>query len=77
MTVASVRILVAFYVRQNNKHLLHSAFKGQTLDEMYFGTGDDIPKKLEEAKLQARELRLKSNRERNCHVCLQSASATC
>ena len=76
-TAASVKKLVACYVEQNNSHLPHSAFKGQTPDEMYFGTGDGIPKKLEEAKLQARELRLKSNRERNCHVCLQSASATC
>ena len=76
-TAASVKKLVAFYVEQHNIHLPHSAFKGQTPDEMYFGTGDGIPKKLEEAKLKARELRLKSNRERNCHVCLQSASATC
>ena len=76
-TAASVRKLVAFYVEQHNSHLPHSAFKGQTPDEMYFGTGDGIPKKLEAEKLQARELRLKSNRERNCHVCLQSASATC
>ena len=76
-TTASVKKLVAFYVEQHNSHLPHSAFKGQTPDEMYFGTGDGIPKKLEEEKLQARELRLKSNRERNCHVCLQSASATC
>jgi putative transposase len=76
-TVASVRKLVAFYVEQHNRHLPHSAFKGQTPDEMYFGTGDGIAKKLEEEKLQARELRLKTNRERNCHVCLQSASANC
>ena len=76
-TVASVRKLVAFYVEQHNSHLPHSAFKGQTPDEMYYGTGDGIPKKLEEEKLQARELRLKTNRERNCHVCLQSASASC
>ena len=76
-TAASVKKLVAFYVDQHNRHLPHSAFKGQTPDEMYFGTGDGIPKKLEAEKLQARELRLKSNRERNCHVCLQSASATC
>ena len=50
-TVASVRKLVAFYVQQHNSHLPHSAFKGQTPDEMYFGTGDDISQKLEEAKL--------------------------
>ncbi|MCP4172255.1 MAG: hypothetical protein GY758_15935 [Fuerstiella sp.] len=44
--------------------------KGQARDETYFGTGDNIPKKLEEEKLRALELRLKTNRERNCHVCL-------
>jgi len=76
-TVASVRKLVAFYVEQHNRHLPHSAFKGQTPDEMYFGTGDDIPKKLEEARLQARELRLKSNRERNCQGCSLSVNASC
>ena len=76
-TAASVGKLVAFYVDQHNSHLPHSAFKGQTPDEMYYGTGDGIPKKLEEAKLQARELRLKSNRERNCHVCALPTSASC
>jgi transposase-like protein len=76
-TAASVKKLVAFYVDQHNRHLPHSAFKGQTPHEMYFGTGDSIPRKLEEQKRQARELRLKANREQNCHVCLQSASATC
>ena len=76
-TAASVKKLVAFYVEQHNSHLPHSAFKGQTPDEMYFGTGDGIPKKLEEAKLQARELRLKSNRERNCHVCALPTPASC
>ena len=76
-TAASVKKLVAFYVDQHNCHLPRSAFKGQTPGEMYFGTGDGIPKKLEAEKLQARELRLKANRERNSHVCLQSASATC
>ena len=68
-TAASVRKLVAFYVEQHNSHLPHSAFKGQTPDEMYFGTGDGIQKKLEEEKLRAREQRLKTNRERSCHVC--------
>lgn len=76
-TAASVKKLVAFYVEQHNSHLPHSAFKGQTPDEMYFGTGDGIPKKLEEEKFKARELRLKSNRERNCHVCSLSASVGC
>jgi transposase InsO family protein len=76
-TVSSVRKLVAFYVDQHNSYLPHSAFKGQTPDEMYFGTGDDVPKQLEAANLGARQMRLNSNRERNYHVCLNSASASC
>jgi hypothetical protein len=50
-TAASVRKLVAFYVDQHNSHLPHSAFKDQTPDEMYFGTGDNIPKNLDAAVL--------------------------
>ena len=74
--VASVRKLVAFYVEQHNCHLPHSAFKGQTPDEMHLGTGDDVPKQLEAAKLAARKLRLKTNREINCQVCVQSTAAS-
>jgi len=32
--------LVEFYVREHNQVLPHSAFRGQTPDEMYFRTGD-------------------------------------
>ena len=74
--VASVRKLVAFYVEQHNCHLPHSAFKGQTPDEMHLGTGDDVPKQLEAAKLASRKLRLKINREINCRVCVQSTAAS-
>ena len=74
--VASVRKLVAFYVEQHNCHLPHSAFKGQTPDEMHLGTGDDVPKQLEAAKLAARNLRLKTNREINCRVCVQATAAS-
>jgi hypothetical protein len=70
--VANVRKFVAFCVEQHNRHLPPSAFQGQTPDEMYWGTGDGIPEKLKAAQLQARELRLKTNRERNCHMCLQA-----
>ena len=37
-SVATVRRLVAFYVDAHNRVLPHSAFRGQTPDEMYFGT---------------------------------------
>ena len=35
-SVATVRRLVAFYVEEHNRVLPHSAFRGQTPDEMYF-----------------------------------------
>jgi hypothetical protein len=36
---ATIRRLVAFYVHEHNHVLPHSAFRGQTPDEMYVGTG--------------------------------------
>jgi putative transposase len=42
-SVTTVRRLVAFYVDEHNRVLPHSAFRGQTPDEMYFGTGDAVP----------------------------------
>jgi hypothetical protein len=38
--------LVGFDVQQHNSVMPHSAFHGQTLDEIYFGTGDDVPARL-------------------------------
>jgi transposase InsO family protein len=35
-SVATIRRLVAFYVHEHNHVLPHSAFRGQTPDEMYF-----------------------------------------
>ena len=43
-SVTTVRRLVAFYVDDHNRVLPHSAFRGQTPDEMYFGTGDAVPR---------------------------------
>ena len=65
----TVAKLVAFYVEQHNSHLPHSAFQGQTPDEMYFSMGELIPKKLEAARLAARQSRLKANRARSCRTC--------
>ena len=42
-SVTTVRRLVAFYVDEHTRVLPHSAFRGQTPDEMYFGTGDTVP----------------------------------
>ena len=69
-SMKTVEKLVAFYVEQHNSHLPHSAFKGQTPDEIYFGTGEDIPEKLEAARLAARERRLQANRALSCQKCV-------
>jgi hypothetical protein len=64
-----VRTLVAFYVEEHNGTLPHSAFRGQTPDEMYFGTGEDVPGRLAEGKAEARQGRLEENRRARCSVC--------
>jgi transposase InsO family protein len=68
-SVARVRKLVDFYVTEHNTRLPHSAFRGQTPDEMYFGTGGDVPAKLADARRAARQARLQANRARQCVVC--------
>ena len=68
-SVRTVEKLVAFYVQEHNARLPHSAFRGQTPDEMYFGTGDKIPAELEAARQLARRARTEANRKRTCSAC--------
>jgi putative transposase len=68
-TVRAVENLVAFYVQEHNSRLPHSAFRGQTPDEMYFQTGDGIPEKLEAARQEARQARAEANRKQTCEAC--------
>lgn len=68
-SVAKVRRLVEFYVAEHNQRLPHSAFRGQTPDEMYFGGGDGIPDQLDTGKRAARQKRLDANRGLACAVC--------
>ena len=44
---------VRFYVEQHNTVIPHSAFRGQTPDEMYFGTGAAVPDQLAEATMRS------------------------
>jgi hypothetical protein len=72
--------LVAFYVREHNEQLPHSAFRGQTPDEMYFGRGQGAAAQLERAKRAAREARLAANRSLSCScypvpACTREAAA--
>ena len=68
-SIAKVRGLVEFYVGEHNERVPHSAFKGQTPDEMYFGRGEEIPAELEVARKRARAERLEANRARRCAAC--------
>ena len=68
-TVRTLEKLVAFYVAKHNTRLPHSAFRGQTPDEMYFGTGDPIPNELDAAKNVARQSRMEVNRATSCPTC--------
>lgn len=68
-SVETIERLVRFYVKEHNERLPHSAFKGQTPDEMYFEGGDDVPDGLDSARKAARKKRLAVNRALACAVC--------
>ncbi len=71
-TVSRIKKLVAFYVEEHNARIPHSAFRGQTPDEMYFGTGDQIPNELLAAQKVARQSRMEMNRATSCPKCRPS-----
>ena len=68
-SVATIRRLVTFYVHEHNHVLPHSAFRGQTPDEMYSGKGDAVPEQLDQARVAARARRLETNRALQCAAC--------
>jgi transposase InsO family protein len=68
-SVVTIRRLVAFYVDEHNRVLPHSAFRGQTPDEMYLGTGDTVPADLRSRAAAARRARVEANRSASCAAC--------
>ena len=68
-SISTLQRLVTFYVQEHNTRLPHSAFRGQTPDEMYYGRGDHVPRELEQARLAARRARLELNRTMYCSLC--------
>ena len=68
-SVAALRRHVSFYVVAYNTQVPHSAFRGQTPDEMYFSTGEHVPAELASAKSAALEARLHANRSLSCENC--------
>ena len=75
-TVSRLEKLVMFYVDEHNTRLPHSAFHGQTPNEMYFCTGERIPDELEAEKKVARQSRMKLNRTTSCPTCKPLVSLT-
>ena len=66
-SVTTVRRLVAFYV--DDRVLPHTAFRGPTPDEMYFGTGAGVPAALTSGAAAARRARAEANRSATCQTC--------
>ncbi len=75
-SIAALRRLIGFYVKAHNgrkrsfRVMPHSAFEGQTPDEVFFGIGDEVSKRLAEARDSARKKRMKENRAAGCGVCV-------
>jgi hypothetical protein len=67
--LATVHRLVAFYVDAHNRVLPHSAFRGPTPDERYFGAGDAVPADLTSRTAAARRARIEANRVATCDTC--------
>lgn len=68
-SIPRVRSLVAFYVAEHNGTIPHSAFHGETPDEMYFGTGAAVAETLSARREAARAARIAENRARSCPAC--------
>ena len=67
---AALRRLIEFYVITHNEVMPHSAFDGQTPNEMFFGSGDQVAQQLAAARGSAREERMRANRAARCGVCV-------
>jgi transposase InsO family protein len=68
-SVTTIHRLVAFYVHEHNHVLPHSAFRGQTPDEMYFGIADAVPADLRARAADARRARVAANQSASCETC--------
>ena len=67
--MATLRTLVEFYVVEHNTEMPHSAFNGQTPDEMYFGRGEAVPDVLALKRREAQRKRVDQNRKMACSDC--------
>jgi transposase InsO family protein len=68
-TFSRLEKLIAFYVQQHNQVMPHSAFEGQTPDEVFAGVGNQVPQQLAQQRHTARQERIETNRKLNCNSC--------
>ena len=73
--VVTLRKLIEFYVAEHNQMMPHSAFDGQTPDEMYFGRGEAVPDELAQRRREARGIRVEQNRNIACSECPRGGAA--
>jgi transposase InsO family protein len=69
VSIERLRSLAKFFVEEHNTQMPHSAFSGQTPDEMYFGAAVDLPAQLEAARSKVRAKRLAANRAMTFDQC--------
>ena len=68
-SLATVKRLIAKFIDEYNTLMPHSAFRGQTPAEIFFGSAPDIEKHLAEERTKAREKRIEFNRALSCDTC--------
>src|SRR4030095_10014731 len=68
-SVTTIHRLVAFYVHEHNHVLPHSAFRGQTPDAVYLGTGAAVPAALRARAADAHRARVAATRSASCETC--------
>jgi hypothetical protein len=74
--IITLRRLIEFHVNEYNQRIPHSAFDGQTPDEMYFGRSATIPDELAERRRDARRRRVEQNRRVSCSTCPRRSEET-
>ena len=68
-SLATVKRMIAKFIDEYNTLMPHSAFRGQTPAEIFFGSAPDIEKHLAEERMKAREKRVEFNRALSCDTC--------
>jgi hypothetical protein len=74
-STATLQKLIEFYVAEHNQTMPHSAFDGQTPDEMYLGRGEAVPDELARRRREARVTRVEQNRNVACSSCPRRGAA--